>query len=529
MNFKLQKIKSRLLQDGHFILSNNNLIKNYFAAWIANFGVVPLFLLAAFLFAPPFFFFLSLLFVVTHVLETICKLPSRYRSNISLYSKFINFIKPYFLPAKRPCVKGILLSICSISPLITLNAETISHDIILARGQSTEIGLMAMEKFNIGNRQVITYRLNEKSKKLLIRGAQLGHTEILVWNQDKSLETYQVSVISKKQEAKFLHLAEITAHLGLSSQIMIPHLRVTGVLKTLSQYFDYKLLLEQNQGLLLDEVLIGQELKNKIFAGVYTAFFDDYKDSIKCQSEFSSVTCFYPENEAPSESLKKYLNDKYKLALIQKNNQQYKKNYRLKIKLIQLEQLDGEDLRLGLEQISGSLSDFLSIPLEKIVQKNQVLLSQKKVRLSTLAEPVSLVRAQSPAEMQIGADIPFKNINANNVQSTDWKFAGLKVKVVLENFGDKLKINYETELTQPNSDASGVGSIGGNKEKSSVIIGLKSAVKIFQISLKTEGKSTDQMPFLNAVPILGELFKSKSNQSNYKTITGIIEVDENEE
>lgn len=525
MRIKIDKIKSRLKKDGYFILSNNNLIKNYFAAWIANFGVVPLFLLAAFLLAPAFFFFLSLLFVVTHVLETIYKLPSRYRSNISL----INFIKPYFLPSKSLCVKEIFLCVCLIFPLSNINAEAISHDLIVARGQSVEIPLLAMEKFNIGNRQVITYRLNEKSKKLLIRGAQLGYSEILVWNQDKSLETYQVFVISKKQEAKFLHLAEIMAHLGLSSQIMIPHLRVTGILKNLSQYFDYKKLLEQNPEILMDEVSLSGELKNKIFAGVYTAFFDDYKDSIKCQSEFSNVSCFYPDNEAPADSLKKYLTDKYKLSLIQKNNQQLKKNYRIKIKLIQLEQLDGEDLRLGLEQVSASLSDFLSLPLEKIVQKNQVLLAQKKVRLSTLAEPQSLVRALSPAQMQIGADIPFKNINANNVQSTDWKFAGLKITVLLENYGEKLKINYETELTQPSSDANGTATIGGNKEKSSVVIPLKTAIKIFQISLRTEGKSTDQMPYLNAIPVLGELFKSRSNQSNYKTITGIIEVDENEE
>lgn len=523
------KIKSRLEKDGYFILyTSNNFVKNYFvagAAWIANLGVVPLFLFSAFLLAPAFFFFLSLLFVVTHVLETICKLPSRYRSYISLYNNF----KPYFLPIKSSCVKGIFLSTCTLLPILTINAKTISQDLILARGQSTEVSLPGMTKFNIGNRQVITYRLNEKSKKLLIRGAQLGHSELLVWNQDKSINTFQIYVISKNQEAKFMHLAELASHLGLTSQVMVPYLRVSGVLENISQYLDYKKLLAQNSDLLMDEVTLGPSLKSKIYAGVYTAFFDDYKDSVSCQSEFSLVTCFYPENEAPSESIKKHLIDKYKLALVQKNNQQLKKNYRLKIKLIQMEQLDGEDLRLGLEQVSGSLSDFLSIPLEKIVQKNQVLLAQKKVRLSTLAEPQTLIRTLTPAEIQIGSDIPFKNINSNNVQSTDWKFAGLKINVVLENFGEKLKINYETELTQPSSDSNGVTGIGGNKGKSSVVIPLKTAVKIFQISLRTEGKSTDQMPFLHNIPILGELFKSKSNQSNFKTITGIIEVDENEE
>jgi Flp pilus assembly secretin CpaC len=519
-------IKSRPKKDGIYIKSFGE--KNYLAAWIANLGVVPLFLFAAFLLAPAFFFFLNLLFVVTHVLETIRKLLSRYRYNISLYNNF----KPYFLPIKSPCVKGILTITCTslflFSP-VAFNAEKISHDIILARGQSTEVSLKNMEKFNIGNREVMTYRLNEKSKKMLIRGAQLGHSEILIWNQDKTLETYQIFVISKVQEAKFLHLAEVSAHLGLESKILIPHIQISGELKNFAQYFDYKKILEQNKESILDEVQLNPELKNKIMAFVYSAFFEDYKESISCKATFSEISCFYPENEAPSEVLKKFLTDKYKINLVQKNNQQLKKNYSLKIKLIQLEQLDGEDLRLGLEQVSGSLGDFFTIPLESIVQKNQVLLAQKKVRMSTLAEPQTLIRPGTPAEMQIGADIPFKNINTNNVQSTDWKFAGLKIKIALENYGEKIKINYETELTQPTNDSSGVASIGGNKEKSSVIIPLSTAVKIFQLSLKTEGKSTDQMPFLNAIPFLGELFKSKSMQSNYKTITGIIEVSENDE
>ena len=520
----MKKKSNRFIKNGCFNL-NDQWVKNYFTAWIANLGVVPLFLLAAFLLAPAFFFFLNLLFVVTHVLETICKLPYRSRSSISLYNNF----KPSFLPSKRSRVKGIVLTISALIQLGDSYANTKSVDLIVARGQSIEVALENMEKFNVGNRQVLTYRLNEKSKKLLIRGIQLGHSEILVWNRNKSIETYQIFVVSKQQETKMLQLASEISHLDLSTQIMIPHIKVTGTLNNLPLYFNYKKILEQNSGTIVDEVKLSSELKNKIFAGVYATFFEDYSDSIKCTCEFSLITCFYPENEALSVSTNKYLIEKYKLLLIPKNNQQFKKNYRLKIKLIQLEQLDGEELRLGLEQVSGSLSDFLSLGVEKIVQKNQVLLAQKKVHLSTLAEPQTLVRSLSPAEVQIGAEIPFKNINSKNSQGAEWKFAGLKIKILLENFGEKLKINYETELTQPNIDASGVASIGGNKEKSSVVISLNTAVKIFQISLKSEGKSTDQMPFLNAIPILGELFKSHSNQNNFKTITGIIEVEENEE
>jgi hypothetical protein len=525
------KIKSRQNSGG---LYNKILIKNYFeagAAWIANLGVVPLFLLAAFLLAPMFFFFLSLLFVVTHVLETIRQLLFRYRSNKPHYLNF----KPSFLPVKSLCVKkflclnrGKFLIVCTILSVNPVYATVKSHNLVLARGQSSEIAVPGLTKFNIGNREVVTYSYNEKNNKMLIRGARIGHSELLVWNKDHSVESFQIFVVSKNQESKFLHLAEMATGLGLDSEILIPNIRFFGTLKNLKQYLDYKKIQEQNKELIMDEVTIETVLMNKIIAEVYSSFFDEYKENVKCKAEFSEIICSYPENESPSESVKKFLGDKFKVTLIQKNNQQLKKNYHLKLKLIQLEQMDGEDLRLGLEQMSGSLADFMTLPLEKIIQKNQVLLAQKKVRMNTLAEPQTLLRALTPADVQIGADIPFKSVNSNNVSSTDWRFAGLKIHILLENMGDQLKLNFETELTQPTTDTAGLTSIGGNKEKSSVVLDLKKPTRIFQISLKTEGKSTDQMPFLNAIPLLGELFKSKSNQSNYKTITGIIEVDENE-
>jgi len=513
-------------------------IKNYFeagAAWIANLGVVPLFLFAAFLFAPAFFFLFALLLFVTHVLETIRQLLFRYRSN---KSQFMNF-KPSFLPSKSLCVKkflpfscGNFMIACAILTSFSVKAEFTRHNLILARGQTTEIALPNLARFSVGNREVVKYQFNEKTKKMMIRGAQLGHAELLVWQKsdgkENESESWDIFVISKNQEAKFLHLAELATSLGLDSEILIPHIRVFGTIRTLKQYLDYKKMQDLNKDAVLDEVVLDSVLSSKIIAEVYAAFFDEYKESVRCSVEFSDITCSYPENEAPGETLKKYLTDKYKVTLVLKNNQQFRKNYQLKLKLIQLEQMDGEDLRLGLDQMSGSLADFMHIPLEKIIQKNQVLLAQKKVRMNTLAEPQALIRPLSPADIQIGADIPFKNVNGNNVASTDWKFAGLKVHISLENMGDKLKILYETELTQPSTDSSGMTSIGGNKEKSSVVIDLKKPVKIFQLSLKTEGKSTDQMPFLNAIPLLGELFKSKSNQSNYKTITGIIEVEEHE-
>ena len=494
--------------------------KNYFAAaWIANLGVVPLFLFAAFLLAPAFFFFLSLLLFVTHVLETIGKLlyNRNYRRRINTNNVIyqIPFFKLSFLPRISRCVKGFFVILLLNHMLWSGNA--LASDFILSRGQSMSLPLPKMARFNVGNKEVLTYKLNESNKTLLIRGASLGTSEILVWNKgEENPETYQIFVISKNQESKLLHIAQLMSSMGLKTLVDLPHLRVSGGLTSLKDYLQYKKIQAQNNELILDEVNIGPTLKKTILADIYKHFFNDYKDSIKCTLLYSEFTCLYPKNEAPGESLKKFLIEKYKVMFIEHNNQKFRKNYSFKMKIVQLEQMDGEELRLGLEQINATLGDILRVPLNLIVEKNAFLLAQKKVQMNTLAEPMGLIRPMSPAEFQIGADVPYTSASKDGINQTQWMFAGLKVKVVMENMGDKIKINYSTELTKPSLESN--GPISGNKEKSSVVIDLNSPTQLFQISLKTEALGVDQMPFLNRIPLLGELFIFKKTRGVFTVL-----------
>lgn len=529
-----QKKGQELSPGLHYLIKINYFVLAAFGAvsavkWIANFGVVPLFLISAFLLAPAFLAFLNLLFVVTHVLETIGK-PlyncDHFRINSNNFFLYNLNLKPYFLPIFSQCVKAFFSFLVLIPLLTTSNAS--AEDFILSKGQSMILKMPQMEKFNVGNKEVLTYKLSEKDKSLLIRGAKLGTSEILVWEKGSSApKEYQFFVISKAQEAKYLNLAQLVTSLGLETKVQIPHLRVSGEISGLKQYLQYKKIQNTHPDIVLDETTMGMELKKDILADIYQMFFNDYKDSIRCRVIASDVTCFVPANDAPSETLKKHLVEKYKVNFIEQNGQRLKNNYSFKLKLIQLEQMDGEELKLGLDQLSASLGELLSLPLRKIVEKNAVLLAQKKVQINTLAEPEALIRPMTMAEFQIGADVPYTTTGREGtISQTQWQFAGLKIKVVLENMEEKIKITYETELTKPAVEAN--GPISGNKEKSSVVIDLNQPTKIFQISLKTEANGVDQMPFLNRIPLLGELFKSKSIQNNYKTITGIIEVKNHE-
>lgn len=527
--------KSRNLRFGHIL---NYLVAAFAVVaatgWIENLGVVPLFFISAFLFAPAFFFFLNLLFSVTHVLETIGKLLynclDQLRTNTNKYKLFLkpNY-KPYFLPIKPPSVKGFF-AVCFIlanSGNFNLMAAEDS-DIILSKGQSTTIVIPDLNKFNVGNKEVLSYKFNEKTKELLIRGATIGSSELIIWkkSQKKPIKR-QIFVISKAQELKSLNIAQILTDIGLEVRPGLPHIQVTGEIKTLSQLVEYKRLQKANKEIIIDQTTLGLEAKKALFADVYKLLLNEYKDSVKCEIIHSQVNCLYHENEAPSKSLISHLVEKYQISFVQINNQKMKNNYNFKLRMIQLEQLDGEELRLGLEGLNTTLGDLIRMPLRNIVEKNAVILNNKKINMNTLAEPHGLIRPKSPAEFSIGADVPYVISGKDGIAQTSWQFAGLKIKIELENLGDKLLINYETQLTRP--DSSDQGSISGNKEKSSVVLALDTPIKLFQITLKTQGDSLERMPFISRIPVLGELFKSKGSQNNYKLITGVLEITHQEE
>ena len=140
------------------------------------------------------------------------------------------------------------------------------------------------------------------------------------------------------------------------------------------------------------------------------------------------------------------------------------------------------------------------------------------MQIQTIAEPEILLIKGKKSLIEIGAEIPYKQTDKNDVPHTKWKFAGLRIKTKLKASGPNYILEYETYISRPkNSD-----SISGNREKSSVILTLNKPVQLFQIGFKTEGLNKEGVPFLGHIPILSTFFGTSSSQITYKKITGLI-------
>lgn len=476
-------------------------------SWIANLGVVPLFLLAAFLFAPAALCLALRRFSVTAVLEAI-NISSRnnhYLSNLKLLNvtRSLFFVKVFFL------LPGA--SFAQISP----------SDVILAKGEQKELQFHSLKNFSVGNPEVISYKFIPKSGKLLLKGKKVGFTDVVVWEKSGK-QVISIYVLSKQKFLKTFQLADALKNLNLSIDIKGPIMTASGVLSDFSDYLYLQKIKGQFQDQVFFRINLDPKLRNHIVGQIYKRLYSNGLSSVTCQADWLDILCFYEGSSNPE--LLKQLSSFYRVSFIQQDSRLRHKNYRLKLKLVQLERLDGREIHMGLDKLQASVKDLFADGIRKLIDDNAVFLQKSQMDLSSLAEPDMVVNLNTPQLIEIGSQIPYQNIGTQGtaiIAPIDWRFAGLKIKTkITESYG-KLLLDYETEFTRPVDQ-----SISGSKEVSSALLEIGVPLKIFQIGFQTTSKDRKGIPFITDIPILKHLFESKSDTKTYKQIYGYVVMEE---
>jgi hypothetical protein len=476
---------------------------NYFW-WTANLGVVPLFLLAAFLLAPAALCLALRRFSVTAVLDAIC--ISHDKLKLFGILKLLN-------------VTGCLLfvKIFLFLPHAAYASES-PKDIVLAKGEQKEIALGELTNFSVGNPEVISYRLHKG--KLLVKGKKVGFTDVIVWTKNGK-ETFSLYVLSKQKFLKTFQLADALKNLNLEIDIKGPVMTASGTLSEFADYLYLQKIKGQFQEQVFFKIALDPLLRNHIVGQIYKKLYANGFSSVACQVDWLDILCFYEGSQ--NENLLKQLSSFYRVTFIQQDSRLKHKNYRLKLKLVQLERIDGREIHFGMDAFKTTVGDLFDFGLRKLIEDNTVFLQKSNLDLSTLAEPELVVNLSTPQLIEIGSQIPYQNIStqgATVIAPIDWRFAGLKIKTkITESFG-KLLLEYETEFTRPIGQ-----SINGNKEISSALLEVGVPMKIFQIGYQTTAKDRKGIPFLSEIPILKHLFESKSDSANYKQLYGFVELE----
>lgn len=467
-----------------------------------------MFLLAAFLLVPIFFFLLARFVFVIRVLETIFNLLI-----FNLYKLISNF-RSHFLPNLGPFVK--VFAVMCISSIAFSSTYTIS------KGQVIEIAAGDIDSYLIANKDIISAKYDTGLNKIHIKGLMQGFSELkLVGNSKKILKIY---VLSKSQQLKNINLKEQLLSMGLRNiQIKGQKVVVKAELESLSEYRQLKGFIKKNNSHIHVEISLKDNLKKQIIGIVYRAFFNEFYDEISCDAEGFDISCKTSQKILSNKVFINSLKKKYFINFIPSSIFSKRNNYQLELRLFQIERLDGQEVQLGLSDLNISITDFINNGIDSISDFARVKLRDSNIHISTLATPKAIIKTGIPLEIKIGSEIPFTTGSTlTDTSQVKWKFAGLKVQLNMERENGNFLITYKTELTRPIQQNSQSIQIGGNRQSSAFSISTNNAQRIFEIGLRTNDLSKTSIPILGKIPILGHLFSSKSNIETHKKVIALV-------
>ncbi|MBP9674991.1 MAG: pilus assembly protein N-terminal domain-containing protein [Bacteriovoracaceae bacterium] len=392
---------------------------------------------------------------------------------------------------------------------------------MMTRGEQRELSIPNLSHFSVGNKHILQYHYNAQNKQFLLKAKSLGFSDIIFWNKLGKKSIYKIYVLSKADQLELLRLTETLEHMGLKTRPEGALIIVQGSIEKKADFLLLQKLEKDFSKLLFLKVEISPDLQKEIMADIYPLFLKEGIYDISCYTELLKIICAYSQPEgqksAGEERLLKTIEQKYQVSFLPSSSPYLSKNFKAKLKILQVERSDGKEFSFGLSQIQTTWGELFTQGIKSLIQKNEMAFQESKITVSTLAEPEIIMRLNAPSFIQVGAEIPYTASTANTIQ-TQWKFAGLELKLNLKAWGDKFSLEYSSELTRP----SDMNQVSGNKESSSVMLELNQPIEIFQIGIKTLGKKENALPWIHRFPLMGELFKSHAQAGSHKKIIAIL-------
>lgn len=447
--------------------------------------------------------------------------------------KFKLIYKKYrleFLTTFQSFVKVITVLMLISRTFAAMSLRTLSSPITLSKGQVIEINSSDIQSYAIGNKGAVSFKYDKKTNKFYLSGLTQGFSELKI-NSPLGSRTFDVYVLSKNSQLKLLEIKNVLDAIDLKESVIFGQkIILNGEIQSIDQYLSVSQILKSGHEDIINNLKIEKNLKKEIISNIYYDFFQNFLDEIFCEEVKGFINC--------STTLKILENKEFIKAMGQKHGASFYpsltfgklENYQIDIKIFQIEKLDGSEINFGLDQINVNLSDIFDNGPKALLQNNSILLKNQSYDMSTLATPKVIIKLNEPLNIKVGSEIPFSSAaNQGVATQTKWKFAGLSLNLTMEKENNQYKVKYETNLSRPvYARDDSVGLISGNSQKSSFSISLDKPIEIFEIDLKTDDENTSSIPYLDSIPVLKNLFRSKGSTHTNKKIVAIVRVSKKE-
>lgn len=472
---------------------------NYFlSGWIANLGVVPLFSFAFFLTLPVD---LTLFFLI--ILVCLVRDPILYPLSIECYSK--NTLK--FLSLLALVVKVFVIT----APNLYAASELVnSKDIFLSKGEQTELKLKSLKSFSVGNDEVIKYRYLPSKGQLILKAKSIGFSDLVVWDQQNTQFKYRIYITSKRDQLKKMELVSSIDDKNIEVSLNGGLTYITGSVDTLKTYNTLKYLQSLKKSDISLNIELENGLRNEIYKEVYERILQKGIQYIYCECHSINIKCEY-KNPEQLDFDTKSLEEKFKIEFINLTQNYSKSNLKLKFNIITIDSNQAFLHKSGIDQVQFNLQELINRDKLNLISED-ARFQGNNFNTKVLSSQVVLATLNNPFDISIGAEIPFRSLSGDT-EIINWKYSGLKIHGHPKEINKILALQYVSQLTNPTKD-----SITGPRAKSTLFISSGKTQLLYSSRIQTTSVTESGVPLLMEIPILKNLFISKDESLNIKTI-----------
>ncbi len=423
--------------------------------------------------------------------------------------------------------KTIFLISMLLIPVIVYAMD--NENINICIGHQHLIHLKGIKRVALANPAIANLRVLDSGDELLITGTGNGNTNLTIWLKSNEKKTIEISVWSRQQWEIKHGIERIIGNSG--GQIKISRdgekVSVTGTLNDIRVYRKLMKYISLNQERILCNISITpdlitdaiQELKESL----YKINFKNIKltrmvDTICLEGEVSSddelkkidsITSDYP---GLIKNFVKIGNSLKKMVEIDVHVLEINRHF---LRNIGIDWQDFLELSSSIQvskpiprgKLSGSvnISSGISALINFLSQNGQGRI---------LANPRLLCRSGEKADFIAGGQIPVLLVSERSA-SVEWKEYGIMLHIspqVDENGNIMTDISAEISSLDKSTSLSGIPGIITRRVRTSVNTTNGETVALSGLVSSIEGNDINSIPAIGDLPIIGELFKSRSFQ-----------------
>ena len=148
--------------------------------------------------------------------------------------------------------------------------------------------------------------------------------------------------------------------------------------------------------------------------------------------------------------------------------------------------------------------------------KASLALLSRKGLVRVLSEPEIVLNEEGLAELKVGGEVPI-SLKSKFFAQVQWKPYGLGLKIEVPGVYRNVirtKVEVEVSALDHSNAADGIPAIKTNRMQTIVDLNINRTLFLSGLIQESNGETISAIPILGDIPILGELFRSKSFQEN---------------